>query len=137
MKLTASEIYSLTNKQIVWILLSVIVAVLPHIPRLPIWFSLLLAIVVLTRWLIAQKKIAPMPGLFVSLITIFIFIAIIYFQGFSLNREISVTLLTTMTVLKLLETWRKRDAWMVVTLCYFVILTRFFYSQDMLLLLYL
>jgi transglutaminase-like putative cysteine protease len=137
MKLTASDIYSLTNKQIVWILLSVTVAVLPHIPRLPIWFGLLLALVVLTRWLIAQKKITPMPGLFVSIITIFIFIEIIYFQGFSLNREISVTLLTTMTVLKLLETWRKRDAWMVVTLCYFVILTRFFYSQDMLLLVYL
>jgi transglutaminase-like putative cysteine protease len=137
MKLTTKDLYSLSNKQVVWILLSVTISVIPHFPRLPIWFGLLLTLVVLTRWLVAQKKINPMPGLFVGIITIFIFIAIIYFQGFSLNREISVTLLTTMTVLKLLETWRKRDAWMVVTLCYFVILTRFFYSQDMLLLLYL
>ncbi len=78
-----------------------------------------------------------MPKLIIAFITIILTLAIIYFQGFKLNREISVTILATMTVLKLLETWRKRDAWMVVTLCYFVILTRFFYSQDMLLVFYL
>lgn len=137
MKLTKINIHALNNKQIFWILFSVTVSVLPHLPRLPIWFGLLLILVVSTRWLTAIKKIKPMNSVLIAVITILIFITIIYFQGFSLNREISVTLLTTMTVLKLLETWRKRDAWMVVTLCYFVILTRFFYSQDLLLLLYL
>ena len=137
MKFTKINIHTLNNKQIFWILLSVTIAVVPHLPRLPIWFGLLLIIVISTRWLTAIEKLRPMHNIVIALITIFIFIAIIYFQGFSLNREISVTLLTSMTVLKLLETWRKRDAWMVVTLCYFVILTRFFYSQDLLLILYL
>jgi transglutaminase-like putative cysteine protease len=137
MKSALKDIYTLNNKQVIWILLSVTIAVIPHLPRLPIWFGIILAFVVMARWLTALKKINPIPKLFIGFITIFIFIAIIYFQGFSLNREISVTLLTTMTVLKLLETWKKRDAWMVVTLCYFVILTRFFYSQDLLLLFYL
>ncbi len=131
------NIYTLTQKQVFWILLSVIVAVMPHLPRLPSWFPLLLIAVVVIRWLIARKRIKPLPPLFIAFLTIFLFLAIIYFQGFALNREISVTILTTMTVMKLLETWRKRDAWMVVTLCYFVILTRFFYSQDMVLILYL
>jgi len=137
MKFKKIKINTLNNKQIFWILLSVTIAVIPHLPRLPIWFGLLLVIVVSIRWLTALKKLKPMHNLVVALITIFTFIAIIYFQGLSLNREISVTLLTSMTVLKLLETWRKRDAWMVVTLCYFVILTRFFYSQDLLLIVYL
>ncbi|VAW37456.1 FIG001454: Transglutaminase-like enzymes, putative cysteine proteases [hydrothermal vent metagenome] len=131
------DAYVLSPKQMFWISLAVIVAVLPHLPRLPVWFPLLLILVVASRWLSAIKKLKPMPGLMVVVITMFIFLAIIYFQGLSLNREISVTILTTMTVLKLLETWRKRDAWMVVMLCYFVILTRFFYSQDMLLVVYL
>lgn len=131
------NIHTLTQKQVFWILLSVITAVLPHFPRLPIWFPVLLIVVVVIRWLTAAKKLEPLPNFLIVLVTIFIFIAIIYFQGFVLNREISVTVLTTMTVLKLLETWQKRDAWMVVTLCYFVILTRFFYSQDMLLMFYL
>ena len=137
MKKKKVNIYTLSNKQVFWILLSVIIAVIPHFPRLPIWFPVLLIIVASIRWLTNIKKIKPLPSFFVAFLTIFVFLAIIYFQGFMLNREISVTVLTTMTVLKLLETWEKRDAWMVVTLCYFVILTRFFYSQDMLLVFYL
>lgn len=129
--------FGLSSKQIFWILLSVIIAVAPHLPRLPIWFAPMTIIVVASRWLTSTRKVKPMPKLLIAFITIMLSIAIIYFQGFKLDREISVTVLTTMTVLKLLETWRKRDAWMVVTLCYFVILTRFFYSQDMLLVLYL
>ena len=127
----------LNKKQVFWILASVFIAVIPHIPRLPIWFPIFLIFAILIRWLVAIKKIKPIPQLFVLLLTLFSFIAVIYFHGVSLNRELSVTVLTLMTVMKLLETWRKRDAWMIVTLCYFVILTRFFYSQDMLLMLYL
>ncbi len=131
------DYHLLSSKQVFWILLSVIISISPHLPRLPIWFGFLAIIVVSSRWLTATKKLRPMPKLMIAFITIMLSLAIIYFQGFKLNREISVTILSTMTVLKLLETWRKRDAWMVVTLCYFVILTRFFYSQDMLLVFYL
>ncbi len=127
----------LSTKQIFWILLSVAIAVLPHIPRLPLWFPFLLIGVVMSRWFTAIRHSKPLPKTLIVLITLSTFIAIVYFQGFKLNREISVTILAAMTVLKILETWKKRDAWMVVTLCYFVILTRFFYSQDLLLVIYL
>jgi len=137
MKSKNTPLYSLHPKQVFWVCLVVIIAVLPHFPRLPLWFPLMLILVVSFRWLTAKQKIKPLPPWLIAVLTVLIFLAIIYFQGFALNREISVTILTTMTVLKLLETWRKRDAWMVVILCYFVILTRFFYSQDMLLVLYL
>lgn len=137
MSKNAVNIFTLSNKQLFWVVLSVLISVFPHLPRLPIWFPLLVVFVVTIRWGVAVKKIKPLPKLLVAFITIFVFLAVIYFQGFSLNREISVTILTIMTVLKLLETWQKRDAWMIVMLCYFVILTRFFYSQDMLLVFYL
>jgi len=129
--------YLLSSKQIFWILLSVSISVLPHMPRLPLWFPLLLIGVVFSRWFTATKYTKPLPKIVVAIITISVFITIVYFQGFKLNREISVTILAVMTVLKILETWQKRDAWMVVTLCYFVILTRFFYSQDLILVIYL
>ncbi len=127
----------LSSKQIFWILLSVTISVLPHLPRLPLWFPILLIGVILSRWLTAIKQTKPLPKVIIILITLTAFITIVYFQGFKLNREISVTILAAMTVLKILETNTKRDAWMVVTLCYFVILTRFFYSQDLLLVIYL
>lgn len=139
LQMTKSKIipHLLSSKQIFWILLSVTISVLPHLPRLPLWFPLLLIVVVISRWLTAIKRTNPLPKLLIIVITISTFITIVYFQGFKLNREISVTILSAMTVLKILETWKKRDAWMVVTLCYFVILTRFFYSQDLLLVIYL
>jgi transglutaminase-like putative cysteine protease len=137
MKLNMKKQQQLSVKQLFWITASVIIAVLPHLPRLPVWFAFLLGLVVLVTWSAATKRIRPISGWFIVIVTISIFFAIIYFQGLTLNREISVTILTTMTVLKLLETHAKRDAWMIVTLCYFVMLTRFFYSQDLILLLYL
>ena len=42
-----------------------------------------------------------------------------------------------MTVLKLLETYAMRDALLVVMLCFFVTMTRFLYSQDLMLIFYL
>ena len=137
MKLTKAEIYSLSSKQIFWILLSVVISTLPHIPRLPIWFPILLLMAVTIRWLTVRRRVRPLPGFVVAFMTVFLTLVIVYVHGIGLNRELSVTILAVMTVLKVLETWRKRDAWMVVTLCYFVILTRFFYSQDILLILYL
>ncbi|MCF6288694.1 MAG: DUF3488 and transglutaminase-like domain-containing protein [Proteobacteria bacterium] len=137
MKIVLTDDNHLSIKQIFWIISSVVIAVLPHLPRLPVWFGLLLIIVVAITWFAAKGSIKVIPRWLIAVATILTFLAIIYFQGFALNREISVTILTTMTVLKLLETRAKRDAWMVVTLCYFVILTRFFYSQDLLLVLYL
>ncbi|MBL4772179.1 MAG: DUF3488 domain-containing transglutaminase family protein, partial [Alcanivoracaceae bacterium] len=137
MKFSRKIKHTLTIKQLFWIIASVLIAVTPHLPRLPIWFPLLLIMVVVVTWMSAIGKMKPISGWMIVFLTIFIFIAIIYFQGFTLNREISVTILTTMTVLKLLETHAKRDAWMIVTLCYFVMLTRFFYSQDIILMLYL
>lgn len=137
MKLFKTITNELSQKQVFWVLLTVVVAVFPHLPRLPIWFPFFMIFVVAIRWSNAIKKIEPLPSWLVMLLTITLFISIIYFYGVSLNRELSVTVLTIMTVLKLLETWRKRDAWMVVTLSYFVILTRFFYSQDFILLFYL
>ncbi len=137
MKLTKKITEKITTKQLFWIISSVVIVVLPHLPRLPIWFPFLLLAVTSISWLSVTHKMRSIPPWLIILITLTLFLGIIYFQGFSLNRELSVTILTTMTVLKLLETHSKRDAWMVVTLCYFVMLTRFFYSQDIIMMFYL
>jgi len=76
-------------------------------------------------------------NLLLMLIAVMALLMIVYSQGFGLSREISVTILITMTVLKLLETYAMRDALLVVMLCYFVTMTRFLYSQDLLLIFYL
>lgn len=127
----------LSDKQLIWILIAVMVAVLPQVYRLPIWFLPMVVVVIGYRLYAQFKQIKKAHTLFLSLLAIMILALLFYSQGFGISREISVSILITMTVLKLLETYRLRDAHLVVVLCYFVIMTRFLYSQDIVLMLYL
>ncbi len=112
-------------------------AVLPQLYRLPIWFLPMSIIVVTYRFYAQLHHVKKTYNIILMLIAVIALIMIIYSQGFGLSREISVTILITMTVLKLLETYSMRDALLVVMLCYFVTMTRFLYSQDLLLIFYL
>ncbi len=76
-------------------------------------------------------------ALVLSLLAVAAVIFLAYSQGFGISREVSVSILLTMTVMKLLELYRRRDAYLVAMLCYFVIMTRFLYSQDLILIFYL
>ncbi|KAA3649720.1 MAG: DUF3488 domain-containing protein [Proteobacteria bacterium] len=127
----------LTTKQVFWVCLAVLVAVIPQLYRLPLWFAPMLTAVIAYRFYVQIKHIKKAYNIILMMVAIAALLLIVYSQGFGLSREISVTILITMTVLKLLETYRQRDALLVVMLCYFVAMTRFLYSQDLVLVLYL
>lgn len=127
----------LTTKQVFWICLAVVVAVMPQLYRLPLWFAPMMTVVIGYRFYVQVKHIKKAYNIILMMIAIAALLLIVYSQGFGLSREISVTILITMTVLKLLETYRQRDALLVVMLCYFVAMTRFLYSQDLVLVIYL
>jgi transglutaminase-like putative cysteine protease len=127
----------LTLKQLFWITLAVLIASLPQVYRLPFWFLPMTIAVVTFRFYAQINQVKKAYNRILAIIAIIVMLMIIYSQGFGISREISVTILITMTVLKLLETYTMRDALMVVMLCYFVTMTRFLYSQDLLLVVYL
>jgi transglutaminase-like putative cysteine protease len=127
----------LSLKQLFWITLAVLLAVLPQLYRLPLWFFPMTVLVVGYRFYAQVHHLRRAWNALLMFIALAAVTLIIYSQGFGLSREISVTILITMTVLKLLETYRMRDALLVVMLCYFVTMTRFLYSQDLLLIVYL
>ena len=110
---------------------------MPQLYRLPVWFAPMMTAVIAYRFYVQVKDIKKAYNYILMLLAIAALLLIVYSQGFGLSREISVTILITMTVLKLLETYRQRDALLVVMLCYFVAMTRFLYSQDLVLLFYL
>ncbi len=94
-------------------------------------------VVVAYRFYAQLNQIKKAYNLLLMLVAVLALLLVVYSQGFGLSREISVTILITMTVLKLLETYAMRDALLVVMLCYFVTMTRFLYSQDLMLIFYL
>jgi len=115
----------------------VVLAVLPQLYRLPIWFLPMAVMVISYRFYAQLNHIRKAWNALLMFIALSAVVLVIYSQGFGLSREISVTILITMTVLKLLETYVMRDALLVVMLCYFVTMTRFLYSQDLMLIFYL
>jgi hypothetical protein len=101
------------------------------------WFLPMTLVVVAYRFYAQLNHVRKAYNVLLMLVAVLALLMIVYSQGFGLSREISVTILITMTVLKLLETYAMRDALLVVMLCYFVTMTRFLYSQDLLLIFYL
>lgn len=120
-----------------WITCAVLLAVLPQLYRLPIWFLPMTIVVVSYRFYAQLNHVKRAYNIVLMMIAVLMLLLIVYSQGFGLSREISVTILITMKVLKLLETYAMRDALLVVMLCYFVTMTRFLYSQDLLLIFFL
>lgn len=113
------------------ILLCVLVVMAPHAPHVPRWTVAFCLIGILIRLLTALQHRA-LPSRWLMLIFAAVAIGGVFFSyGTLFGRDSAVTLLLTMTVLKLLEMRSRRDITVAVVLCYFLAITTFFYTQTM------
>ncbi|MDO8292244.1 MAG: DUF3488 and transglutaminase-like domain-containing protein [Gallionella sp.] len=112
------------------LLLSILMVTAPHADHLPLWASALCIALLawrayLTysgnplpkRWLLLAITFASVGGILISFHTLF-------------GREVGVTLLILLTMLKFMELRSPRDAMVLVYLACFIIITNFFYSQS-------
>jgi transglutaminase-like putative cysteine protease len=122
---------------LLWIILTQILVLAPHITHLPTWaFGLSLGLMLLAGWLTWNNKPLP-PKSLLGVAAITGGVGCFVYFGTLNGRDPGVTLLSLMLALKLLEMRSLRDAMLVVFLGYFLIITQFLYSQHMLLILYL
>ncbi|MGI4849480.1 MAG: transglutaminase TgpA family protein [Janthinobacterium lividum] len=102
----------------------------PHAFSLPPWISLLCLFLLAwrgwitvrgnrmpPRWLLLPVALLAMAGIYLT------------FRTF-LGREAGVGMLVLLAALKLLEMRARRDLFVVIFLCFFLLLTRFFESQS-------
>lgn len=109
-----------------WLLAALALAVAPHIPRLPLWITLLctgvgamrlFSVKLPARWLLLSLAFAAMTGIFASYHTL-------------LGRDAGVALLIVMLFLKLMEIKSLRDSMVAIFMGYFLVITSFLYSQS-------
>ncbi|MDR2188327.1 MAG: DUF3488 and transglutaminase-like domain-containing protein [Azonexus sp.] len=128
MSTPASE--ALDHQATPWLLLAALAAVLPHFAHLPLWLS---AFVVLlftwSGWLWQRDLRLPRRWL-LTLVVIGGCAAVLYEFRTLFGRDAGVAVLVMLMSLKLLELKSRRDALVVVILCYFLLLTHYFYSQS-------
>ena len=120
-----------------WMIAALLATVAPHLRYLPLWFIALLATVCGSRLAAAHWRWRPFPAWLRLVVTVATFISIAFSYGSVFGRHPGTALLAAMLTLKLLESFRYRDVFVVASLCYFLIVAQFLFSQSPLLVSYL
>jgi transglutaminase-like putative cysteine protease len=106
--------------------------VLPHLSHLPLWCSLLTAVMLLWRTQLAVVN-GPLPTRWWLGILLVIAAGLTLWTFRTLlGKEPGVTMAVALMALKTLELRARRDAFVVFFLGFFIVLTHFLYSQSLL-----
>jgi len=117
------------GRDTLWLLAVLTVCILPHVGRLPLWCSVGTALAIAWRAWLAWRD-APLPPRWVLLVALAAATGLTLATHQSIfGREAGVTLVTLLTALKTLELRARRDAFVVTSLGFFLVLTQFLHSQ--------
>ena len=127
---------TLSTREVVWVSTALLLALLPHMQRFPLMLSLAFVGAAMWRVLGAMQRL-PLPDrehlvLWIGkqIVAVLAFVSIYIAYHGQLGREAGVELLAALLGLKLLEMRGGRDYYIVTFLCYFLVVTNFFYSQT-------
>jgi transglutaminase-like putative cysteine protease len=121
---------------LVWIILSLFALVAPHAGRLPVWVLLVYVLSVIWRLQVHRGRWS-FPGRWVKVaMTLSGFVGIYASYGTLVGLEPTVALLLTAFALKFIELSQRKDAYVLLFLGYFICITEFLFSQDLLITLY-
>lgn len=121
---------------LVWIIISLFTLVAPHAERLPLWVLAVYLFAAGWRIMVYQGRWS-FPGRLVKAALIIASFSGIYLSyGSVVGLEPTIALLLTAFALKLIELHRRKDAYVLLFLGYFICITEFLFSQDLLVVLY-
>lgn len=117
------------GRDTLWLLAVLALCILPHLGRLPLWCSVGTALAMAWRAWLAWHD-APLPPRWVLLVALAAATGLTLATHQSIfGRQAGVTLVTLLTALKTLELRARRDAFVVTSLGFFLVLTQFLHSQ--------
>lgn len=121
---------SLDHRCTPWLFAAALATTLPHALHQPVWLTALAgAIFAYAGWLWARNERLPGRWLLIVLVIFSCAGVILEFRTL-LGRDAGVAMLVLFMALKLLELRSQRDAMILITLGYFLLLTHYFYSQS-------
>lgn len=119
------------------LLVSVLLVILPQVPRLPVWLSLLCLAAIGWRLLHDMGKL-PLPNRLARMALVILSILGLFVSYHTIvGREAGSALLILMLSLKLLEMQARRDVSVVIFLSFFVVIIGFLFSQSIFIALYM
>ena len=122
---------------LVWIIITQFAVLVPHLLRIPAWVILVYLGTALWRIMVYQGRWSY-PGRWVKIaLTVTCLAAVAASYQSLLGLEPTVALLLIAYSLKLVELAHRRDAYMVIFIAYFVCITEFLFSQELLIAMYM
>lgn len=112
------------------LLAATLLVLAPHAIHLPLWVSALCAITLAWRGLITFRGTRMPPTLLLLPLAVAAMAGIFVTYKTLLGREAGVAMAVLLVTFKLLEMHARRDLFVVIYLCFFLLLTNFFYSQS-------
>lgn len=124
----------LTRNTLFYLLFSMAISMALHVPHLPVWIPMVSAGALLWRYLVHLGYIKA-PNFLLKGVFVFASCTGIYFSYFSLGKvqfsiEAMIALFAIGAALKPLEVSAKRDAYILVFLCYFFTAMAFIFDQT-------
>ena len=118
------------RNSLVWLLTAQIVALIPHLPRLPLWVAAVWLGCALWRVQI-QRMRWHYPGWLVQVVLLVaVTLGTWLAQGSLIGLDAAVMMLLLLFMLKLLEMRKPRDALVVIYLGLFIVATAFLFNQS-------
>jgi transglutaminase-like putative cysteine protease len=111
------------------LLASTVLVLAPHTAHLPLWVSLLCAATLGWRATITLRGRRMPSSLLLLPVAALAMAAVVHTYHTLLGRDAGVAMLVLLVAFKTLEMHARRDLYVVVFLCLFLVLTNFFYSQ--------
>ncbi|HVJ59718.1 MAG TPA: DUF3488 and transglutaminase-like domain-containing protein [Burkholderiaceae bacterium] len=113
------------------LLIAVACVLAPHFAHVPPWMVGVLALLWFWRlWLVLAQRPLPSRWLLVPLLGAMAFGVWLQYRTL-LGRDAGVAFLLSLLALKLLELRARRDVFVVIYLCFFVLLTQFMWDQEL------
>ncbi len=124
--------FQIPRNSLYWLLTAQFVVIVPHLERIPAWVLGVLLICGVWRVMIFRGQWTYPPTRLRIMLVIVAMLAIVFQFRPLLGLEAMVAMLLTAFSLKLLEMRQQRDAFLVIMLGYFIIMTEFLFEQGML-----
>jgi transglutaminase-like putative cysteine protease len=112
------------------LLASALLVLAPHVAHLPAWVSALCALTLLWRGAITLQGKRMPPSLLLLPLAAAAMFGVAHTYQTLLGRDAGVAMLVLLVAFKMLEMHARRDLFVVVFLCLFLVLTNFFYEQG-------
>lgn len=128
---------SVKRRGILWVIAALCISMFPQLTSMPIHLVPITLLPIVWRLLAELRNWKPIPMVLRVLATAIAVAALVLTYGGLIGRRAAVSLLVLMLSLKLLETFRTRDARIVASLSLFLCGTQFLFSQGVPMIIYI